>query len=280
MAKSKYEYVKNFELDDTLLPSTYIICRIDGRSFHKFTNDHHFIKPNDDSALLLMNKCAQEVMKSFTDIIIAIGMSDEFSFVFKSDTTIYNRRESKINSTIVSQFTSCYVYYWNQYLKTELKYPPQFDARIVCYPNEKVLYDYLCWRQVDCHINNLYNTCFWNLVQSGSSLLEAEATLKVTDSAAKNELLFSKFQINYNNLPAMHRKGSILIRNKYIEEHCAPNGRKFMKEGFKIELVHEDLISLSFWDKYKILSNWPPLDSSHKKSKINDVVENCTPVKD
>lgn len=27
------------------------------------------------------------------------------------------------------------------------------------------LRDYLSWRQADVHINNLYNTCFWNLVQ-------------------------------------------------------------------------------------------------------------------
>ena len=34
MAKSKYEYVKSFERDDSLLPSTYIVVRIDGRGFH------------------------------------------------------------------------------------------------------------------------------------------------------------------------------------------------------------------------------------------------------
>jgi len=32
-----------------------------------------------------------------------------------------------------------------------------------------------------------------------------------TLSGDKNELLFSKFSINYNNLPQWHRKGSILI---------------------------------------------------------------------
>ena len=34
MAKSKYEYVKSFEQDDSLLPATYIVVRIDGRGFH------------------------------------------------------------------------------------------------------------------------------------------------------------------------------------------------------------------------------------------------------
>lgn len=33
MAKSKYEYVKQFELDDKLLPECWIVIRVDGRGF-------------------------------------------------------------------------------------------------------------------------------------------------------------------------------------------------------------------------------------------------------
>ena len=50
-----------------------------------------------------------------------------------------------------------------------LLYPPSFDARIVLYPSDQNIIDYLSWRQADVHINNLYNTCFWNLVKSGIS---------------------------------------------------------------------------------------------------------------
>ena len=35
-----------------------------------------------------------------------------------------------------------------------------------------------------------------------------------TMSSDKNELLFQEFEINYNNLPAVHRKGTILLRVK------------------------------------------------------------------
>lgn len=35
MAKSKFEYVRNFELDDTCLKNCYIVVRLDGRNFHK-----------------------------------------------------------------------------------------------------------------------------------------------------------------------------------------------------------------------------------------------------
>ncbi|CAN0531264.1 unnamed protein product, partial [Ectocarpus sp. 8 AP-2014] len=60
--------------------------------------------------------------------------------------------------------------------------------------------DYFSWRQADCHINNLYNTCFWALVADGErvgvSKQDAQVALKGTTSGDKNELLFSRFDTN------------------------------------------------------------------------------------
>jgi len=76
--------------------------------------------------------------------------------------------------------------------------------------------DYFRWRQVDCHINNLYNTCFWSIVKSGKSKEEAEEQLKGTLSNQKNELLFSQFGINYNTEPQIFRKGSVIL-NRLVD---------------------------------------------------------------
>ena len=35
MAKSKFEYVRQFETVDRCLPNTWIVVRIDGKGFHK-----------------------------------------------------------------------------------------------------------------------------------------------------------------------------------------------------------------------------------------------------
>ena len=48
-----------------------------------------------------------------------------------------------------------------------MKYPAYFDSRVVLYPTDDNLKDYLKWRQADVHINNLYNTIFWALVDRG-----------------------------------------------------------------------------------------------------------------
>jgi tRNA(His) guanylyltransferase len=73
MANSKYEYVKEFELDDRLPPSNWIIVRIDGCHFHRFSSIHEFEKPNDSSALCLMNSCASSMLDQFPDIVFAYG---------------------------------------------------------------------------------------------------------------------------------------------------------------------------------------------------------------
>ena len=44
----------------------------------RFSQAHHFKKPNDMQALLLMNESAKAVVEDVTDIIFAYGVSDEY----------------------------------------------------------------------------------------------------------------------------------------------------------------------------------------------------------
>ena len=216
MSHSKYEYVKKFETDDKLLPNSWLVVRIDGKGFHRFSDAHGFKKPNDVNALNLMNACAEQVMSEFTDVVVSYGQSDEYSFVFRRQTDLYGRRSAKITTNVVSLFAATYAFKWNKFFpSTELKYPPSFDARAVLYPTDECLRDYLSWRQVDCHINNLYNTVFWALVKQGNlSNRDAQERLKGTFSGDKNEILFSEFNINYNNEPEQLRKGTTIFRKR------------------------------------------------------------------
>lgn len=59
---SKFAYCKKYHLEKTLLIDTWIVVRIDGKGFHKFTQKHSFEKPNDFRGLRLMNLAAKAVM--------------------------------------------------------------------------------------------------------------------------------------------------------------------------------------------------------------------------
>jgi len=93
-----------------------------------------------------MNKAAKEVMKNFNELVIAYGQSDEYSFVFKKNANLFNRREDKILSCVLSLFSSSYVFYFSKYFSSPLKQIPSFDARIVLYPSLEDLKAYLSWR--------------------------------------------------------------------------------------------------------------------------------------
>ncbi|VDP73223.1 unnamed protein product [Echinostoma caproni] len=152
MAKSNYEYVRQFETLDPCLPHAWIVVRVDGQAFHVFTEKHGFRKPNDERGLGLSCRAAERVMQRHTHIVLAYGQSDEYSFVFRRSTDAFNRRASKLSSTVVSLFASSYVFEWPNYFPvTQLLYPPAFDSRVIVYPTNSTLRDYLSWRQVDCN---------------------------------------------------------------------------------------------------------------------------------
>ncbi|KAG8004179.1 putative tRNA(His) guanylyltransferase [Nibea albiflora] len=230
MAKSKFEYVRNFETDDACLRNCYIVVRLDGRNFHKFAEQHKFTKPNDNRALGLMTRSARSVMGELEDIVIAYGQSDEFSFVFKRTTTLFKRRASKLMTHVASQFSSSYVFYWKEFFGEQpLLYPPGFDGRVVLYPTNRNLRDYLSWRQAD-----------WNT------------------SRRQNEILFSQFDINYNSEPALHKKGTTLIWEKQDETVTKrmkrPDGEEedvpVTRSRRTVQDYHCDIIGEKFWEDH------------------------------
>lgn len=224
MAKSKFEYVRSFEMEDKLLPNCWIVVRIDGKGFHRFSDKHNFEKPNDNRGLSLMNRAAIAVMKEFKDIVLSYGQSDEYSFVLRKNTELYNRRSSKISSCINSLFSTSYVFYWKHYFKDKLRYPPSFDSRIVLYPSDQNLRDYLSWRQVDCHINNLYNTTFWALVQKGG----------LTNSEVSENLFYCinfMFEILLNDV---YRP-----RKDYVELYLQTKMKFFLVNSIQIIIMNQ-----------------------------------------
>ncbi|KAL8858853.1 MAG: hypothetical protein Q9178_004657 [Gyalolechia marmorata] len=234
MAKSKYEYVKAFEQQANLLPNTFLVVRIDGRGFHHLSSRYNFEKPNDQRALDLMNAAAIGVLKELPDIAIAYGISDEYRSIIGNRTTL-----SIIGLFAFSALSSI--------------------ALVVYSIDEKG------------HINNLYNTAFWALVQKGDlRTTEAEQLLKGTVASQKNEILFSRFGINYNAESEQFKKGSVLYKNYGTQSIVATNkptanpqegedrevakarrvNEKKRRSKAEITLQYVDIIRDDFWNAH------------------------------
>ena len=46
----------------------WLVVRIDGKAFHKFTDAHKYVKPNDERGIGLMSAAAQKVMTDFPEV--------------------------------------------------------------------------------------------------------------------------------------------------------------------------------------------------------------------
>ncbi|XP_068201242.1 uncharacterized protein [Palaemon carinicauda] len=248
----KTHYLKDLEKETKLLPHAWIVVRIDGKGFHKFSEKHNFMKPNDLRSISLMNYAALTVMKEYSNVVLSYGQSDEYTFVIDRYSKMMARNANKIMSCIVSLFAATYVHQWSRFFKdTALLYPPAFDARVILYPNNSCLRDCLSWRQADCHINNMYNLCFWTLIQKGNlSPKEAEKKLSGTFSKDKKQILLSEFNCDYNQEDAIYRKGTVMYRsNQSPDIEVSFSGLEPNISASEIITSHDDIINDKFWNE-------------------------------
>ena len=90
--------------------------------------------------------------------------------------------------------------------------------------------------------------------------MEAESELRGTLAKDKHELLFSRFNLNYNDVRAMFKKGSIILRS--FSSSLTTTGKTTAKQDKKkqnvrttLQTLHEDLIKESFWENHNIFES-------------------------
>lgn len=95
MANSRFDYVRDFETDDRIIPNCWIVVRVDGKAFHKFTQKHDFKKPNDDEGIFTLNHMiADTKIKTFL-----------FFHRFKSNELRCRQGDARIHRYCVSIWT-------------------------------------------------------------------------------------------------------------------------------------------------------------------------------
>lgn len=166
-----------------LLPNSYVIIFLDGRSFSHFVKNK-FQKPFDDDFIRMMNETAKYVCKNVQGAKFAYVQSDEISIVltdFDTPTTdaFFSNRLSKLHSIIASLATAKFNQLMYQYRFDKLVnltgYAPQLTTSEVVEELEKLplyQFDCKCWnvptyndvfawflyRNIDCTKNSKQQT--------------------------------------------------------------------------------------------------------------------------
>jgi tRNA(His) guanylyltransferase len=203
----EFEYFHSLRL----LPSTWSIVRVDGRSFSRFT-ESRFEKPIDSRFRDIMVRTAQSLLKEM-HAIYAYTESDEISLLLSPDWDLFDRELEKTVSISAGIASAAFTHACGE--------PAHFDSRVWLGTDKGLVIDYFQWRQSDAARCALNGWCYWTLRNSGQTIKEATEALVGKSVSYKNELLF-QHGVNFNALPVWQRRGIGLYWEEYEKEGFNP----------------------------------------------------------
>lgn len=185
--------------DVCVLPGTYMVARIDGRSFSRLTKETcNFAMPFDKRFRDYMVETVKHLMACGFTVTYGYTESDEISLLFAHNEDAFSRKHRKYNSILAGEASAKFT--------SLLGGLAAFDCRLCELPNQELVVDYFRWRAADAHRNALNAHCYWRLRQDSFSQQAATQKLEGMSTVEKNELLFN-YGINFNDLPAWQKRG-------------------------------------------------------------------------
>jgi tRNA(His) 5'-end guanylyltransferase len=199
-----------------LLAKTYVICRIDGKSFHTFTRG--LSRPYDTRLSTLMVETTKHLIKE-AGAKFGYTQSDEISLLFytvdiKSELP-FGGKVNKFNSILSSMAT----FYFNRgkckVLPEKVDTPAYFDCRTFVVPKKDEVVNYFLWRERDAVKNS---------ISMAAQSLYSHKELQGKHSGDMQEMLFAKGK-NWNDYPKFFKSGTYLQR-KVISRTLSPSELK------------------------------------------------------
>lgn len=214
--------------DHSVLPEVFMVARIDGRGFTRLTKEvHDFEAPFDERFRDYMIETTEHLVHCGFRVIYGYTQSDEISLLFHRDESSFGRKLRKFNSLLAGEASAKF-----SLLLGDLA---TFDCRIIQLPNEDLVVDYFRWRNEDAHRNALNAHCYWVLRKEGIAPAAATKSLSGLSVSDKNELLFTKSNRNFNDVPNWQKRGTGLYWEEYLKEAINP------KTGAKVEAQRRHL---------------------------------------
>ena len=200
-------YNRSFEQHSNIaIPlENYIIVRLDGKGFSKFTKNY-FKKPFDTTFRdLMVNTTEYLYNSSGFNITYAYTQSDEISLLLKRDDNTFNRRPKKIMSILASMASVYFSLECSKQFKTEII--AIFDATLDIRPNLESVLKYFIWRQDDSIRNCLNGYAYWTLINKDCYTAKiASRTIENQSNYFKKELLLNR-GINFDDVPNWQKRG-------------------------------------------------------------------------
>jgi len=204
----EYEIYSNLKVPK----ESNVILRLDGRNFHRLSNNLNLKKPYDDGFIKSMVLASKEIFKEFSPLFI-YTFSDEINILLSE--IPFSGRIEKLNSVFPSLTSSAFLKHlensFNSFNISNI-YFISFDSRVIPIAKEKGIVDYFKWRQDESWRNCVNSYGYWTL-RKDFSAKEASEKLKSLKSQDIHQLLFEN-GINLNDLPNYQKRGVAIYKRK------------------------------------------------------------------
>ena len=245
LAKRMKEYYEKIP-KTRLMRRCPVICRLDGRSFHTFTRG--FKRPFDEVLIKTMQETTKYLCENIQGCVLGYCQSDEISLVLidyqRFETSAWFDYEvQKMCSITASMATMAFNKFFSQnvqdfgfdcccdpdnenygdkvvkgreedYARYDLIYMKRlyiamFDARVFNIPKEEVT-NCIYWRQLDASMNS---------IQMVGQANFSHKELQKKSCNDIQDMLMNQKGINWNDFPTYQKRGSCVVRNKYVSRH-------------------------------------------------------------
>ncbi len=200
---------------ERVLPGIWLIVRLDGRAFGRFTASR-FKKPFDPRMRDLMCGTARALLIDFNGLY-AYTMSDEVSLLLPQEWNLFGRVVEKVVSISAGLASAVFTQACGE--------PAHFDSRVWLGVDEETVIDYFRWRQADAVRNALHSWCYWTLRKSGVSTADATHQLDRSTADAQCKLL-TRHGITFDKLPTWQRRGVGIYWHAHEKEGYDPRAQR------------------------------------------------------
>jgi tRNA(His) 5'-end guanylyltransferase len=222
MNKMDFEQrMRAFEtMGKTRVPAGYIVLRLDGKGFSKFT-EKHFQKPFDKRFSKMMVDVTTALMEEF-GAVYAYTQSDEISLLLPRNFNQYDRELAKLVSLSAAMAASAFTLAMLDERRLREDTPlVVFDSRVWHSDNAEDVVDYFRWRARDAERNSLSTCAYWTLRNSGLSRGAASRMIERQGNKFKLDVL-QRNGVQFDKLPGSLRVGVGFYMETYTKDGFNP----------------------------------------------------------
>lgn len=248
--------------DHRLMPKSYVLISLDGRSFSKLIKNK-YEKPFDDKFIYYMNETAKHLCEKVGNCKLAYTQSDEISLVLvdfdkpmadaffgyrlcKLQSILAAMAASKFNHLVTMDLLSTPCSQQDMIQMVSNQHLVEFDCRAWNVPDTNEMFAYFLWRQ---------NDCIRNSKQQAAQTYLSHKELNGLDTDRQIRLLKEKKGIDWHDYDEDKKYGRLIYKER--------------------ELFHNEKLNADYERNVWKVHDAFILNDEENREKFISIIKNC-----